>query len=202
MRGQDPMDAKKPLKKSVVTDSDSSSDSSQRLHKSWLDLFFEQPSSTWFARVPEAFTADGFNTSGLLVDPTHAKSALNQLLEVDSDDESYSSFDSDSEDEVEQCTQIMFGLLHARYIFSAEGIRVMIAKYLEGQFGKCPRVRCKGAHLLPIGLTDKPGVEGVKRFCPCCKQIYKADPIHEAIDGAYFGTSFPHYLLLELKLST
>lgn len=181
-----------------MTDTDSSDDS-QKLHKSWVDSFLELPSSDWFCAVPAAFASDGFNTSGLSIDKLHAKSAFNQLLDIVSDNSSSDSFDSDSEDEIEKATEVLFGLIHSRYIFTTDGLREMRKKYEAGVFGVCPRTQCKEHCLLPIGLTDHPGVETVKRYCPCCKQIYKSDEIHKDLDGAYFTKSFPHYFLLELK---
>lgn len=195
---QEPVLAKKPTKHSVMTDTDSSDDS-QKLHKSWVDSFLEQPSSDWFCRIPTSFMSDGFNTCGLCVEQSYAKTAFNQLLEMDSDEDSSTSFDSDSEEEIEKCTEVIFGLIHARYIFTAEGVREMAKKYDEGVFGACPRVLCGGQHLLPVGVTDHPGVDTVKRFCPSCGQLYLADEAHKDIDGAYFTKSFAHYLLLELK---
>ena len=189
---------KKLMKHSVMTDTDSSDDS-QKLRKSWIDWFLEQPSSDWFCRLPKSFTSDAFNTSGLNIEQNHAKSALNQLLDMGSGESDSESFDSDSEDEIERCTEVIFGLLHARYIFTAEGVKEMTKKYEDGVFGCCPRFLCNGQHLLPVGMTDHPGIQTVKRYCPSCKQLYQADHNHSTLDGAYFTKSFPHFLLLELK---
>lgn len=66
---------------------------------------------------------------------------------------------------------------------------------------------CHEQPLLPVGLSDKPNVSGVKLFCPCCKEVY--NPPEELgseclriesrvdIDGAFFGTTFPHMFLLQ-----
>lgn len=185
-------------KHSVMTDTDSSDDS-QKLHKPWLDSFMEQPCSDWFCYVPASFTSDGFNTSGLSIDKLHAKTAFNQLLDITDENSSSESFDSDSEDEIEKATEVLFGLIHSRYIFTTEGLREMRKKYEAGVFGVCPRTQCKDHFLLPIGLTDHPGINTVKRYCPSCNQIYKSDELHKHLDGAYFTKSFPHYLLLEIK---
>ena len=37
----------------------------------------------------------------------------------------------------------LYGLMHARYILSPQGMHVMQEKYLEGCFGSCPRLMCK-----------------------------------------------------------
>jgi casein kinase II subunit beta len=182
-----------------MTDTDSSDDSG-KLRTSWLDSFLDQPSSDWFCRVPISFARDGFNTYGLRIDQSHAKRAFSQLLGAStSQDESSDSFDSDSEDEIEKCTELIFGLVHARYIFTTEGITEMYRKWQAGTFGTCPRCSCQNEHLLPVGMTDRPGVDTVKLYCAKCRQIYEADEHHAALDGAYFSKSFPHYFLMEVK---
>ena len=54
--------------------------------------------------------------------------------------------------------------------------------------------------MLPIGTSDKPFVDDVKLFCPKCGELY-AVPSGAAgayLDGAFFGTTFPHLLLLSM----
>jgi casein kinase II subunit beta len=193
---QAPDTFKNPMKHSVMTDTDSSEDI-HKLRRSWLDSFLEQPSSDWFCRVPIAFASDGFNTYGLRIEQAHVKSAFHQLLGSTGDDSD--SFDSDSEDEVEKCTESIFGLIHARYIFTVEGLAEMHEKWRAGAFGECQRCLCQNEHLLPVGMTDRPGVDTVKLYCPKCRQLYEADEQHAMLDGAYFSKSFPHYFLLEVK---
>lgn len=181
-----------------MTDTDSTDDS-DKLHKSWIDSFLEQPSSDWFCRVPASFAGDSFNTYGLRIDQNYAKTAMLQLIGSDDNSDSNDSFDSDSEDEIEKTTENIFGLVHSRYIFTPDGLNQMYKKYVNGVFGVCPRYKCNGQHLLPVGLSDRPAVDTVKRYCPNCKQLYEADKTHQHLDGAYFSRSFPHYLLMEMK---
>lgn len=64
---------------------------------------------------------------------------------------------------------------------------------------------CRGQAVLPIGLSDTPNEDSVKLYCPRCEEVYATkSPRHEHIDGAYFGTTFPHLFYLtfpELKVS-
>lgn len=56
---------------------------------------------------------------------------------------------------------------------------------------------CSSQPLLPVGLTDVPYEKSVKLYCGRCEDIYSPKSSrHGSIDGAYFGTSFPHLLFL------
>src|SRR5271155_2239933 len=67
---------------------------------------------------------------------------------------------------------------------------------LKAHFGQCHRVLCRMQALLPVGLSDNPHTSPVKLYCPRCEDIYvPKSSRHASIDGAYFGTSFPHIFL-------
>eukprot|EP01084_Bolivina_argentea_P000552 1040_1 len=93
--------------------------------------------------------------------------------------------------------KILYCLTHARYICSSSGQYKMLEKYKRGQFGLCPRTYCAKCPMLPIGISDHKDIDNVKLYCPKCKEIY--NPInkkYELIDGAYFGTIFPHLFFM------
>lgn len=74
---------------------------------------------------------------------------------------------------------------------------LQLDKYKRADFGRCPRVLCQSQPLLPVGLTDVPYEKSVKLYCGRCEDIYSPKSSrHGSIDGAYFGTSFPHMLFL------
>jgi casein kinase II subunit beta len=92
---------------------------------------------------------------------------------------------------IESSAELLYGLIHARYITSRPGIQQMSEKYELAHFGYCPRVYCAGARVLPVGLTDTPGQQTVKLFCPSCQDVYTPpNSRFQAVDGAFFGTTF------------
>ena len=80
-------------------------------------------------------------------------------------------------------------------------------QYAAKEFGTCPLIQCSGQPVLPVGLKDDIGLERVKIFCPKCQCVYHPPPIRSrgvhhsnggggAVDGAAFGTTFPHLFLM------
>jgi hypothetical protein len=68
-------------------------------------------------------------------------------------------------------------------------------------------IQCSGQPVLPVGLRDEPGIDTAKVFCPKCKNVYQPSVFRSssrgnggggggAVDGAAFGTTFPHLFLM------
>lgn len=92
---------------------------------------------------------------------------------------------------IESSAEMLYGLIHQRFITSRPGIQQMAEKYELGHFGHCPRVFCHGAKVLPVGCSDIPGQETVKLFCPSCLDVYSPpNSRFQTVDGAFFGTTF------------
>ena len=104
---------------------------------------------------------------------------------------------------VENDAEVLYGLIHARYILTNRGLHAMLEKYRHHEFGTCPRYHCNSQAVLPAGITDQKGKAPVKLYCPRCEELYRPRSArHENIDGACFGTTFPHLFFLvfpELK---
>jgi len=94
---------------------------------------------------------------------------------------------------VEASAELLYGLVHQRYVLTRAGLHAMAEKYEAGVFGSCPRVYCMGCNVVPCGRSDLPGLDTVKLFCPNCNDIYvPASSRFQGVDGAFFGTTFAH----------
>lgn len=90
-----------------------------------------------------------------------------------------------------------------RYIVTNRGMHAMYEKYRTASFGRCPHVFCQGQPVLPVGLSDLPRNYTVNVFCPRCQGLFFPKSTRQAnIDGAYFGTTFPHLYLMTHPVRT
>jgi casein kinase II subunit beta len=98
---------------------------------------------------------------------------------------------------IESSAEMLYGLIHQRFICSRAGIQQMSEKYEMGHFGVCPRTNCNLARALPVGLSDIPGEDTVKLFCPSCLDVYvPPNSRFQTVDGAFFGRTFGALFLL------
>jgi casein kinase II subunit beta len=98
---------------------------------------------------------------------------------------------------IESSAEMLYGLIHQRFICSRAGIQQMSEKYELGHFGVCPRTNCNQARTLPVGLSDIVGEDTVKLFCPSCLDVYvPPNSRFQTVDGAFFGRTFGALFLL------
>ncbi|PVU96966.1 hypothetical protein BB559_002182 [Furculomyces boomerangus] len=165
-------------------------DSDTEFSKGWLEWFLSLKGSEFFCEIDEDYILDRFNLTGLQAEVTYFQKALELITD------SLEEYSESQAEEIENSAKHLYGLIHARYIITAAGISKMLEKYKESAFGYCPRVHCNNQPLLPLGITDVPGKYSVFLYCCKCEDVYNPKQNrHRSVDGAYFGTSFPHMFL-------
>jgi len=205
--------------------------SSSQVLESWISTYCSLLGHEYLAEVSEDFIEDDFNLTGLSSGIPMYKEALEMILDIEPEEES----DEDQEDEeeedeedaeklayhraarksqrgqpdimkIETSAELLYGLIHQRYITSRAGMGQMHEKYEMGHFGVCPRILCQGCKVLPVGCSDSPGEDTVKLFCPSCFDIYNPpNSRFHNVDGAYFGTTFGSLFFMtfpELQLTS
>jgi len=96
--------------------------------------------------------------------------ALDLILDADSPNNEI--LTEEQHELVESAAEMLYGLIHVRYILTSRGMAAMFEKFKNCEFGRCPRVLCNGQPCLPIGTSDVPRQATVKIFCPKCCDIF------------------------------
>ncbi|RAL59202.1 hypothetical protein DID88_006657 [Monilinia fructigena] len=200
--------------------------SSSGTPESWISSFCALLGHEYFAEISEDFIEDDFNLTGLQTQVAMYKEALEMILDVEPEEDEDDEDDEEDEDEdasieggdrsgrraaaerrhqrmtsdisiVESSAEMLYGLIHQRFICSRAGIQQMSEKYDLAHFGVCPRTHCEQVRTLPVGLSDVPGEDTVKLFCPSCLDVYvPPNSRFQTVDGAYFGRTFGALFLL------
>lgn len=170
----------------------------------WIQNFCRTPGNEFFAEVPESFIRESMNLIdiGRGVEIPNIKEALGVLLGETRVSTSIHGDASQKASMVQSSAALLYGLLHARFLVSPQGLKVALEKFSKADYGRCPRVFCQGQAVLPVGETDRPMQSSVRVFCPRCGDLYYPSGYVRACDGAFWGTTLPHLLLLgwpELK---
>lgn len=170
-----------------------SSDGSEAGEQTWISWFCGLKGNEFYSEVDEEYIQDDFNLSGLSNLVPYFDYALDVILDVEVRD----SLNEQQQELVESAAEMLYGLIHARFILTVRGMCSMLEKYKQAHFGRCPRYLCSNQTCLPIGTSDIFRSSTVKIFCPKCKDVYFPRSKYQGnIDGAYFGTTFPHLFLL------
>lgn len=160
--------------------------------RTWLDEFLAQERSQAFVRVEAAYLHNRFNFYGIKENVYRYDIAV-QLLE---NSRSRVLRDLDDYEDIEKSAEVIYGIVHSRFLSTRSGLNAVREKYNAGVYPKCPRVKCREVACLPYGVSEVVGKIGLHFFCPNCCDVYR---IRESpfcsIDGAFFGSSYLHVFL-------
>lgn len=168
--------------------------------RTWKHSFLRQPKNQWLCEIPDEFITDDFNQTGLpevcprflqCCDIMVGRIDLGQVLPIVG--------------ELQEQLAVAYGLLHARYITSPDGLSRVREKYEDVVYGSCPRLNCLGEPMLPIGLSSslssRKDPNPVRAFCPCCREVYNPRT-PQTLDGAFFGPNMCHIFIDDLGLKS
>ncbi|KAK8688023.1 hypothetical protein V6N13_086812 [Hibiscus sabdariffa] len=118
---------------------------------SWISWFCNLRGNEFFCEVDEDYIQDDFNLCGLSSQVPYYDYALDLILDVES---SHGDMFTEEQNElVESAAEMLYGLIHVRYILTSKGMSAMLEKFKNYDFGRCPRVYCSGQHCLPVGTS-------------------------------------------------
>uniref|UniRef100_A0A7C9DVI5 Casein kinase II subunit beta n=1 Tax=Opuntia streptacantha TaxID=393608 RepID=A0A7C9DVI5_OPUST len=137
---------------------------------SWISWFCNLRGNEFFCEVDDDYIQDDFNLCGLSSQVPYYDYALDLILDVESSHDE--TFMEEQNEFIESAAEMLYGLIHVRYILTSKGMAAMLEKFKNYDFGRCPRVYCCGQPCLPAGQSDIPRASTVKIYCPKCEDIY------------------------------
>ncbi|TNV76498.1 hypothetical protein FGO68_gene1796 [Halteria grandinella] len=177
----------------------------QDSEQSWIEWYCSLRGHEFLCEVDPQFIADESNLVRLDKYVTHFKEALqiilNEELDVGSDFEELEKINLDKKLQSKKDAEILYKLIHQRFITSPNGFKAMHSKFIKGDFGYCPRVLCEMQPVLPMGDSGDPEISETRVYCPKChKQFIPDDVKSQKFDGCAFGPNFPAQFILEYGL--
>ena len=145
-------------------------DSLEDVEQSWISWFCSLRGNEMFCEVEEEYIHDDFNLSGLSSSVPYYDYALDVILDIDRGN--VGDLSEQQQELVESAAEMLYGLIHSRYILTHRGMALMLEKYKQSHFGRCPRFLCANTPCLPVGTSDIFRTSTVKIFCPTCKVRY------------------------------
>lgn len=173
--------------------------------ESWIDWYCRLSGNEFLCEVDRTFIEDNFNLYGLReIFGTDYRRDLGIILDHP---------DAVFRMSMEMPVRNLYGMIHARFILTKRGQEKMLRKYKLGHFGVCTQLGCEKQHVLPVGLSDQLNddskgsdlTSSVMVYCPRCRGVYfPADrctgrPTKTEMNGAYFGTTFPHLFMMQFS---
>ncbi|GKT13463.1 Casein kinase II, regulatory subunit like protein [Aduncisulcus paluster] len=157
-------------------------DSSDEYEESWLTEFLSSNSQyKALVRIPSGYFRDAFNLTGLDVKIPYYHDVIKMIRNEENTDNV----------SLQRSAAVCYALVHQRFCLSSHGLSQAEKLYHKGVFGTCPNLSCEDSHVLPVGISDEPGVSSLHVYCPRCHKTYKSSTF-SSMDGCFYGTTFPH----------
>lgn len=137
---------------------------------SWINWFCSLRENAFLCEVDEDYIEDDFNLTGLGSVVPYYDYALDVILDIETPNDQ--NLTQIQQEMIESAAEMLYGLIHARYILTTKGMAAMLEKYQNIEFGRCHRVYCQGQPVLPVGQSDVPRHTTVNVFCPKCRDIF------------------------------
>ena len=93
--------------------------------KSWIEWFCNQPNNNIFALVDESYIQDEFNMTGLRELVQNYDYALDAILDLEIPKRVWKY----KKDKINSAAELLYGLVHARYILTKPGLAQMAEKF-------------------------------------------------------------------------
>jgi len=107
----------------------------------WIQWYCAMKGNEFFCECDEDYIQDDFNLHGLNSWVPYYESALDMILDMESPGDQ--ALSEEQQVKVEGAAEMLYGLIHARYILTSRGMHNMLAKYKNVDFGRCPNVFCQ-----------------------------------------------------------
>jgi casein kinase II subunit beta len=143
-----------PISKKQKVEDFREAESSDFEEPTWINTFCSLPGNEYLIEVDETWIKDDFNLFGLDDVVEDFRENLDIILNKSGIDASESNGN----------TNLLYGLIHARFLLTVWGLEKMYNRYKGRRFGFCPRYYCESRPVLPIGLSDFHGNLAVKLF--------------------------------------
>ena len=134
----------------------------------WITWFCSLKGNEFFCEVDEEYVQDEFNLTGLATMVPFYDHAIDMILDLETPGED--ELTDEQQHMVEAAAETLYGLIHARFITTTRGLKLMEEKFRDVVFGRCPRVLCGGQAVLPVGQSDVIRESSVKGLLPSMRR--------------------------------
>lgn len=139
-----------------LSDDDSSSQESG--DQTWVNWFVRIRGNEFFCEVDDEYIQDDFNLTGLSALVPYYDYALDLILDDEHPNQLLLS--EEQLEMVDSSAEMLYGLIHARYIVTAKGLQAMVRRFFCVECGRLPRreVKHRASHTHTTIYVDPPNI--------------------------------------------